>query len=331
MSSDTKLEDAASKQELDAVVKQWGIWTDHNIQLSENVFTIDKTVVSEKLRRVVQVVSDLSVKPLSQIRVLDLACLEGQYAVEFARHGAQAVAIEGRQANFEKANFARRMLNLDNLELILGDVRDLGRHTSGRFDVVLCLGILYHLDTPDVFSFIETIAQICSRLAVFDTYVSVSRKQSYLYKDQRYWGRNVEEHTSNESVEDKQAKLWSSIDNTKSVWLTKPTLINLLSRFGFTSVYECYVPVEPDKFGDRVTIVAVKGASTTVLTSPATNEAEQGAFPEDRVPGVSPNQRPFADLKRAISHSVPLRIRQIAKRALVTSGVVQKPGPKWVR
>lgn len=331
MASDADLQDAVITRELDAVVKQWGSWTDHNIQLSNNVFTIDKTLVSEKLRRVLQVVADLSAKPLSEIRVLDLACLEGQYAVEFARHGARAVAIEGRQANFEKANLAKRVLNLDNLELVLGDVRDLDRHTSGIFDVVLCLGILYHLDAPDVFSFIEKIAGISGRLAVFDTYISLAPKQSYTYKGQQYWGRNVEEHTTNESEENKRAKLWSSIDNIKSVWLTKPTLINLLCYFGFTSVYECYVPVEPDKYADRITLVAVKGASTTVLTCPATNQTKQAAFPEHRVPEVSPNQRPFADLRRAISHSVPLGIRQIAKRALARSGVIEDRSGKWVR
>ena len=36
---------------------------------------------------------------------------------------------------------------------------------------------------------------------------------------------------------DKLTKLWASIDNNKSVWLTKRTLINLLMRFRFTSVY----------------------------------------------------------------------------------------------
>jgi 2-polyprenyl-3-methyl-5-hydroxy-6-metoxy-1,4-benzoquinol methylase len=140
-----QLQNENAMRQMDAVVMRWGVWTDHNIQIADNVFTIGEAIVSEKVRRVLQVVADLAGKPLSEIRVLDLACLEGQYAVEFARHGARAVAIEGREANFEKANFAKRMLSLDNLQLIRGDVRDLSREKHGVFDVVLCLGILYHL------------------------------------------------------------------------------------------------------------------------------------------------------------------------------------------
>ena len=90
--------------------------------------------------------SDLAKRPISELRILHLACLEGQYAVEFARQGAQVVAIEGREANIEKARFSKRALGLDNLELIHGDVRDLSRERHGSFDIVLCLGILYHLD-----------------------------------------------------------------------------------------------------------------------------------------------------------------------------------------
>ena len=42
------------------------------------------------------------------VRVLDLASLEGMYALELARRGADVVAIEGREANVEKARFAAR-------------------------------------------------------------------------------------------------------------------------------------------------------------------------------------------------------------------------------
>src|SRR6185312_10010629 len=107
--------------------------------------------------------------------ILDLACLEGQYALEFARQGAQSVGIEGRAENLEKARFAQRALQLDNVELHQDDVRNLSVAKYGHFDVVLCLGILYHLDAPDVFDFVERIASVCTGFAIFDTYISVTK------------------------------------------------------------------------------------------------------------------------------------------------------------
>ncbi|MBI3796935.1 MAG: methyltransferase domain-containing protein, partial [Deltaproteobacteria bacterium] len=89
-------------------------------------------------------------QPLHNLRVLDLGCLEGMYALEFAQHGAQVLGIEGRLANIEKARFAKRVLGFSNCDFVQDDVRNLSLAKYGDFDVVLCCGILYHLDAPDV-------------------------------------------------------------------------------------------------------------------------------------------------------------------------------------
>jgi hypothetical protein len=68
---------------------------------------MDEGRVSEKLRRIVQVVTDIAGTQLHNLGVLDLACLEGGYAIEFARQGAKAVGIEGREASVMKARFVK--------------------------------------------------------------------------------------------------------------------------------------------------------------------------------------------------------------------------------
>jgi 2-polyprenyl-3-methyl-5-hydroxy-6-metoxy-1,4-benzoquinol methylase len=113
------------------------------------------------LRRIVQTAGDLLGYPFDGRRVLDLACLEGQLAIEFALQGANVVAIEGGAVNLEKAKFAADALGLKNVELLLGDVRDLSVKRHGKFDLILCLGILYHLDAPDVMEFVQRIADSC--------------------------------------------------------------------------------------------------------------------------------------------------------------------------
>ena len=59
-------------------------------------------------------------KPLSECRVLDLACLEGHYALEFAAHGAEVVGIEGRAASVAKCDFARDALGFAKADLPSG-------------------------------------------------------------------------------------------------------------------------------------------------------------------------------------------------------------------
>ena len=265
------------------IVDRFGPWTAHNILLGDDVYTIKKGIAGDeiKLRRVLQIVSDLSQRPLASLRVLDLACLEGMYAVELARHGAEAIGIEGREANIEKARFAKDVLALEKLSFVQDDVRNLSLEKYGSFDVVLCLGILYHLDMPDVVRFLERIAQVCQGFAVIDTHVSAARERAYAYGGRTYWGRVFKEHETSSTSEDRARQLWASLDNPDSVWLTRSSLYNALLHAGFTSVYECRVPGESVKPVDRVTLVAMKGQRPDLLSSPLLGAQPIEDLPED--------------------------------------------------
>src|SRR5262245_40348103 len=127
------------RQRKEEVTRLHGEWTGHNFHIAEGIYTVEKHQGDPKLRRVVQVVSDLAGRPLDQLRVLDLGCLEGQYAIEFARHGARVVAMDGRDVNLAKARFVKDVLSLGNLELVKDDVRNLSKAKYGEFDVVVGL------------------------------------------------------------------------------------------------------------------------------------------------------------------------------------------------
>lgn len=204
--------------------------------------------------------------------------MEGLYAVELASRGAQVIGIEGRKEHVEKARFAKDALALHNLEFIQDDVRNLDRAAHGCFDVVLCLGILYHLDAPDIFRFVERMAEVCRGFLIIDTHVGLTEEESRIYRDyyvpvhhyalgeptaiedggRKYWGRLFAEHSDRATAEERLKKPWASLDNPKSFWLTRPSLYNLLSHSGFTSIYECHVPAEPEKPLDRITLLAIK-------------------------------------------------------------------------
>ncbi|MFH1010031.1 MAG: class I SAM-dependent methyltransferase, partial [bacterium] len=216
-------------------------------------------------------ISDVAREPLENLRVLDLACLEGLYAIELARHGANVVGIEIREANIEKARFAKNILSLNNLEFFQDDVRNLSKEKYGHFDLVLCLGILYHLDVPDVFSFLERIADVCLKFAIIDTHVSIAPERLYTHRGRKYWGRTYREHKANSTAEKRSKALWASLDNLTSFWFTRPSLYNVLAHVGFTSVYETHNPPDLNKPYDRITLLAMKGQRETLISAPFVN------------------------------------------------------------
>ena len=148
-------------QEKARIVERYGDWINHNIHLGSDFFTMGKDVrtgAEVKLTRILQMVGDVAGGSLEPLRVLDLACLEGLYGLEFALHGAEVVGIEGREPNIEKARFAQSSLGLENMRLFHGDVRQISAARYGTFDVVLCLGIFYHLDKCDIPAFLSRLA-----------------------------------------------------------------------------------------------------------------------------------------------------------------------------
>jgi SAM-dependent methyltransferase len=302
----------ARKAEL---VQKHGPWTAHDYKLCDGVYTIGSNNEWTKLQRILQVVSDLAGRPIDQLRILDLACLEGGYAIEFARHGAQVVGVEGRAANLEKAQFGKETLGLENLTFVQDDVRNLSREKYGEFDVVLCLGILYHLNAPDVLEFIDQIAQVCRNLAIFDTYCGLGRVRQFSYKGQQYSGRQIIEHRAGAS-EDVQGSKWSSLHNMVSVWLTRASLYNALSAFGFSSVYECNVPTELTKPADRYTFVAVKGKKAQLLGLPDVNSTMLQPIPERHRPLPHRKQQFWFNLSEQLTNLIPYAMRRRVKTML---------------
>jgi hypothetical protein len=158
-------------------------------------------------------------------------------------------------------------------------VRNLSADRYGRFEVVLCLGILYHLDAPDVFRFVRRIADVCDGFAVIDTHVSLVAEEPRAYEGRTYWGATWVEHRPDSTPEERLHEPWLSLDNPTSFKLTRPSLLNLLSHQRFTSVYECLTPPEQTKPADRVTLLALRGRPESLLSAPLAS-GPQDEWPE---------------------------------------------------
>lgn len=269
---------------LDEFRRRHGEWTAHSIHLGDNLYT-RQPAADGRLRRLLQIACDLTGKPIDQLRVLDLACLEGHYGIEFAIHGAEVVANEIREENLAKARFVKDYLNLDRLTLYQDDVRNLSREKYGQFDLVICSGILYHLDVPDIFHFIRRIYEVCTRLTIFDTHIALRAEAEVKFENESYYGFWYKEHDENTSRESRLKYLWSSVDNTRSFWFTPASLANFVARAGFTSFYECLNP-HHEVPEDRRAYVAVKGQHANIASSPSTAAMGLTPKPERAPPSI---------------------------------------------
>lgn len=109
-------------------------------------------------------------------RVLDLGCNAGFWSLAAAESDAAFVlGIEGRQAAVDQARlvFTERGIERSRWQFERGDVFDFDYDSMGPFDVVLCLGLLYHVSKP--VELLERIAQVNSDLLVVDTELSLAR------------------------------------------------------------------------------------------------------------------------------------------------------------
>jgi SAM-dependent methyltransferase len=224
-----------------------------------------------KVRRILQLTRDLARKPLSGLRILDLGCGEGVYAIEAALRGAEVVALDARTERMREGAEVAARHGLRNVRFAQDDVRTVTKETHGVFDAIWLLGLLYHLDIPDLFRVIENLRGLCGGLLLIDTLVSLAPTAKAMHQGAEFEGERVREHEDGDPPEARRKRLLRSIDNTFAFRLTKASLVRLLQATGFATVLECHAPLEPGKAADRVTLAALAGEGVALATYPWVN------------------------------------------------------------
>lgn len=80
---------------------------------------------------------------------IDIACHQGWFATKLAEAGADDVlAVDARSEHVADTTLVRDTLGLANLRVTQCDVHALDTAALGTFDVVLMLGLIYHLENP---------------------------------------------------------------------------------------------------------------------------------------------------------------------------------------
>ncbi|MEP7044909.1 MAG: DUF1698 domain-containing protein [Dokdonella sp.] len=102
-----------------------------------------------RLTMLQQVVKDCFGASLTGHNAIDIACHQGWFATKLAQWDASDVlAIDARGEHVADTLMMRDALALDNLRVAQSDVHALDTAALGRFDLVLMLGLIYHLENP---------------------------------------------------------------------------------------------------------------------------------------------------------------------------------------
>jgi tRNA (mo5U34)-methyltransferase len=144
----------------------------HSIELEPGFVTPGRADTSAQVRR-------LHLPDLRGKTVLDVGAWDGFFSFEAERRGAARVVAldtfswQPRGSGTGKAGFelARRALR-SKVEDVEVEVMDISPDTvGGTFDVVLFLGVLYHLRHP--FLAIEKLRSVCNELLILETHVDL--------------------------------------------------------------------------------------------------------------------------------------------------------------
>ena len=104
------------------------------------------------------------------LSALDLACHQGWFAVKLAQAGFGRVqGIDARASHVEDSRLISGIYGLDGLSFSRGDIHDLDPRELGQHDVVLMLGLLYHLENP--VGALRTCRALCRRLCLIETQI----------------------------------------------------------------------------------------------------------------------------------------------------------------
>ena len=106
-------------------------------------------IFQTRLEMVNQLVESHFGARLPEISCLDVGCHEGFYTMAMARQGMRrVVGMDVREINLRKARFVAEALGIANISFQQGNCEQLRAEEIGQYDLVLFLGILYHLENP---------------------------------------------------------------------------------------------------------------------------------------------------------------------------------------
>jgi len=106
-------------------------------------------------------------------RILDIACNSGFWSIQCALRGAEVIGFDARPELIAQADLVKEVTGVRSAEFRVLDFRDMNPDAlGGTFDIVLNLGLLYHL--PEPLRALEMTKRMARRHILLDTAIHPS-------------------------------------------------------------------------------------------------------------------------------------------------------------
>jgi tRNA (mo5U34)-methyltransferase len=155
-----------SGDETERAIDELGPWF-HNLHLPGGYQTAPEHPLGDFPAYKWRQFADCIPLDLHGARALDIGCNAGYHSFQLAQRGAEVLAIDSDEHYLRQGRWAARWLDPDGLvefrAMAIYDLVDLAE----RFDLVLFLGVLYHLRYPQLA--LDLVARSVKRQMVFQT------------------------------------------------------------------------------------------------------------------------------------------------------------------
>ena len=128
---------------IERMVAEHGRWW-HEIELGAGIVTPG----DDSNRMKLPILDGIGLpQDMSGLRALDVGCSDGYFSFEMERRGASVLAMDFVPESYTGFATAREILGSE-VEYVMENVYNLTPEKYGLFDVVLFMGVLYHLRKP---------------------------------------------------------------------------------------------------------------------------------------------------------------------------------------
>jgi tRNA (mo5U34)-methyltransferase len=194
---------------------------------------------------------------IDTLRAIDLACHQGWFSIELAKRGfSEIVSVDARNEHVMDTQIMSQIYEFDHIiHTHVSDVHDLDAKALGGFDLVLCLGLIYHLENP--IGALRKAHALCKRVCVIETQIAPGQTGLVDYGSYEY----VKAIEASFVVVDETQETHGPETSTLGISLIPDLngLIWILKKIGFKTIDIVPVPAdayEQLRYGKRVMLAA---------------------------------------------------------------------------